>query len=67
MIRPLVADLSPWISVFDTRPVHVGFMVDKMAVGQVSFRALRFFLVNIIPPLLHSHFYFHITLIRTIG
>jgi hypothetical protein len=34
-------------------PVRVGFVVDKVALGQVSFRVLRFFPVNFIPPVLH--------------
>jgi hypothetical protein len=34
---------------------HVGFVVDKMEMGQVSLRLLRFPLVNIIPPLPHIH------------
>lgn len=66
MIKPLVADLSPWTSAFDPRPIHVGFMVGKMAMGKVSFRALLLFLVSIIPPILHTHFHFRTTLIRMI-
>ena len=27
---------SPWIHKLDPRPIHVGFMVDKLALGQVS-------------------------------
>jgi hypothetical protein len=34
-------------------PVRVGFVVDKVALKQVSFRVLRFFPVNFIPPVLH--------------
>jgi hypothetical protein len=34
-------------------PVHVGFVVDKVALGQVFPRVLRFSLVNFIPPVLH--------------
>jgi hypothetical protein len=30
--------------------VHVGFVVDKVALGQASLRVLRFSPVNIIPP-----------------
>jgi hypothetical protein len=33
--------------------VHVGFVVDKMALGQVFLRVLRFSPVNFIPPVLH--------------
>jgi len=31
-----VASLSPRISGFSPRPVHVGFVVDKMALGKVK-------------------------------
>jgi hypothetical protein len=34
---------------FMPRSVHVEFVVDKVALGQVSFRVLWFFLVSIIP------------------
>jgi hypothetical protein len=33
--------------------IHVGFVVDKVALGQVFLRDLRFSPANIIPPLLH--------------
>jgi hypothetical protein len=33
--------------------VHVGFVVDKLALGQVFPRVLRFSPVNFIPPVLH--------------
>jgi hypothetical protein len=35
--------------------VHVGFVVDKLALGQVSLQVLPFSPVNIIPPLLYTH------------
>jgi hypothetical protein len=41
--------------VLDPRPVHVGFFVDKLTLGQVSLSVLRFSLVNIISLLLHTH------------
>jgi hypothetical protein len=40
---------------FATRAVHVGFVVDKVALGQVSLGVLRLSPVSIIPPLLHIH------------
>jgi hypothetical protein len=46
--RPRTADAK-----FDPRTVHVGFVVDKAALGQVFPRVLRFFPVNFIPPVLH--------------
>jgi hypothetical protein len=33
--------------------VNVGFVVDKVALGQVFLRVLRFSPVNFIPPVLH--------------
>jgi hypothetical protein len=33
----------------------VGFVVDKVALGQVFLQVLRFSPANIIPPLLHIH------------
>jgi hypothetical protein len=38
---------------FDPGSVHVGFMVDKVALGQVFPRVLWFSPVNFIPPVLH--------------
>jgi hypothetical protein len=37
--------------------VHVEFVMDKVALGQVFLRFLRFYPVKIIPPLLHIHSY----------
>jgi hypothetical protein len=34
---------------------HLGLIVDKVALGQVILRALRFSLVDIIPSMLHTH------------
>jgi hypothetical protein len=42
-------------SEFAPKAVHVGFVVDKAALGHVFLRALRVFPVSIIPPLLHIH------------
>ena len=49
----LVAGLSSRRPGFDPKPVHVGFLVDKVAFGQVFPRVLRFSHVNFIPPVLH--------------
>jgi hypothetical protein len=37
------------------RSVYVGFMADKVALGQVSTLVLRLSPVNIIPPWLSTH------------
>ena len=49
-LRRLVAGLSPQRPGFDPGSVHVGFMVDKVALGHVFLRVLRFSPVNFIPP-----------------
>jgi hypothetical protein len=52
-LRRLVAGLPPRRTGFDPGPVHVGFVVIKVALGQVLPRVLRFSPVNFIPPVLH--------------
>ena len=53
-LRRLVAGLPPRRHGFDPGSVHVGFVVDKVALGQVfPPRVLRFSPVNFIPPVLH--------------
>jgi hypothetical protein len=48
-----VACLSPWTPGFDPGSVHMGFLVDKMALGQAFTRVLRVSPANFIPPVLH--------------
>jgi hypothetical protein len=45
--RSLVAGLSPRRPGFAPGSIHVGFVVDKVALGQVFLRVLRFSPVNI--------------------
>jgi hypothetical protein len=52
-LRRLVADLSPRRPGFDPGSVHVGIVMDKVALGQVFHRVLRFSPINFIPPVLH--------------
>jgi hypothetical protein len=54
-LRRLVAGLSPRRPGFNPGSVHVGFVVDKVALGQVPPppRVLRFSPINFIPPVLH--------------
>jgi hypothetical protein len=52
-LRRLVAGLPPRRPGFDPRSVHVGFVVDKVALGQVPTRVVRFFPINFIVPVLH--------------
>jgi hypothetical protein len=53
-LRRLVAGLSPRRPGFDPGSVHVGFVVDKVALGQGFPRVVRFSSVNVIPPVLHD-------------
>jgi len=46
-----VASHSPLITI--SVPVRMGFVVDKVALGQIFLRLLLFFPVIIIPSLLH--------------
>jgi hypothetical protein len=52
LLRRLVAGLSPRKPRFDPGSVHVEFVVDKVALGQVFPQVLQFSPVNVIPPLL---------------
>jgi hypothetical protein len=45
-----VSCLSPRSPGFAPGSVHVGFVVDKVTLGQVFLLVLRFFTVSIIPP-----------------
>jgi small ligand-binding sensory domain FIST len=47
-LRQLVAGLSPRNPMLAPGSIHVGFVVDKVALGQVFLRVLRFSLLNII-------------------
>ena len=51
----VVANLSLQRRGFDARPVRVGFVVDRVAVGQFSLGLLHFTRVSTIPPMLHTH------------
>jgi hypothetical protein len=50
MAQAVSPGLSPRRPGFAPGSVHVGFVVDKVALGQVLLRVLRFSPVNIIPP-----------------
>jgi hypothetical protein len=52
-LRRLAAGLPLRRPVFDPGLVHVGFVVDKVALGQVFPRVLWFSPVSFIPPVLH--------------
>ena len=49
-------DFSPRKPVFHSKAIRVGFVVDKLTLGQFFFlRVLRFCPVSNIPPILHTH------------
>ena len=60
----------PWLSLWlrrtglDPGSVLVRSVMDKVALGQGFFRVLRFYPVNIIPPILHTHLHLHVALTR---
>jgi hypothetical protein len=49
-LRPFLA--VQWLRRFDPRSVHVGFVVDKVTLGQVFPRVIRFSPVSFTPPAL---------------
>jgi hypothetical protein len=49
-LRRLVAGLSPQSPEFAPGSIHVAFLVDRVALGQVCLRVLHFSPVSIIPP-----------------
>jgi hypothetical protein len=54
-LRRLVADGSTRRPGFDLRPVSVKFMADRVALGHVFLRILRFSRLSVIPPMHHTH------------
>ena len=50
-----------------SQPVHVRFVVGRVALEQVYLRILRFSLVSIISAMLPIHFHINNTFIRTSG
>ena len=61
----VVAILSLQRHGFDPRPVHVGSVVDRVAVGQFSLGLLQFSPVSIIPSMLHTPLHPYTTHIRS--
>jgi hypothetical protein len=51
-----------WRPAFNTASIHVGFLIDKVAMGQVFLRVLRVSPVSVIPPLFHVHFHLRVIL-----
>jgi hypothetical protein len=59
--RPLIAEG------FNPEPIHMRFVVYKMAPGQGFLQALRFSAVSIIPLFLYAHLHLHAALKRRIN
>jgi hypothetical protein len=62
--RQLFAGLSPWGPGFDPKSVHVRFLVERVALIYAFLCLLRFSLVSMIPPMLHTRLNLHIALER---
>jgi hypothetical protein len=58
MAQRLVAGLPARRPGLDRKLVHVGFVVDKVAMGQICLRGLRSSPSNITPQMFHTHIYF---------
>jgi hypothetical protein len=56
-LRWSVAGLSSRRHVFNHSPLHVGFVVSKVALRQIVFPVLRFSLVSIIPSVFHANLF----------
>jgi hypothetical protein len=48
---------------FDLRPMHVGFMMDKLALYEMFLRLILFSPVSTIPPKLQNHFHLYDALV----
>ena len=55
MLRWLIAEHTHQRPMYNVRPVHVGFLVGRVALGQVFVEVLWFSPVSVIPPMLHTH------------
>jgi hypothetical protein len=60
-LRQIVITLETWRYRFNPRPVHMGFLVDRVVLGQVFLQILQSSHVRIIPPMFHFHsFLYHL-------
>ena len=63
-LRRLDASLSQRTPGFDPVPVHVKFVVDNVALGQVFLRVVPFSFASIFPLMLQTRLHFNLTLVR---
>jgi len=54
LLGQLVFELLPMGPLFSLKPVHVGCMVDRMALGHIFLCVFQFLPVSVIPPKLHN-------------
>jgi hypothetical protein len=66
-LRWSVTGLSLWRPSFDPEPVHMRFVVDKVALGQDFFEYFHYSSSSTIPPMLHTHLCLHAAFTRTNG
>ena len=52
---------------FVSRSVHGGYVMDKVVLGWVFLQVLRFSLVSVILPMLHTDLHVHVVTRRTNG
>ena len=58
MLRWIISGLINQKPMFNVRLVHVGFLVGRVALGQVFVKVFWFSPVSIIPSMLHTHVWF---------
>ena len=54
-IKQLVGSFSPRGNVFDSSQLRVGYVVGKVALGQISIQVLQLARASILPRALHTH------------
>jgi hypothetical protein len=54
-LRQLVDNLSPWKQGFNPTSIHGEFVMNEVALGEVSLQVLRSFLCQYHPPVLHIY------------
>ena len=55
-LRQLFTGLSTRGDCFNPRLLHVGFVVEKLTLGDIFLRIFRFYLFSIVTPFLHIYF-----------
>ena len=67
MVQSISGHLLCTVTGFDLKALHVRFVVDKVALGQVSLPALRVSPAITVPTTLRIYLHFNTVLIRTNG